>query len=74
MTPEDLRKRRKAAGYRLRSAALRCRVPERTWGSWERGEYPIPGHAETLLELLELLQKDHQSVNPVSTPFDPFRD
>ena len=64
MTPEELRLRRKAAGYTLRAAAMRCRIPERTWSSWERGEYPIPGHAETLLEVLE----NQQDVNPVSTP------
>ena len=68
MNKERLRERRKETGYTLRAAALRCRIPERTWSSWERGEYPIPGHAETLLELLELLQRNQQSVNSVSTP------
>lgn len=74
MTPEDLRRRRKAAGYTLRAAALRCGVPERTWSSWERGEYPIPGHAETLVELLEMLQRNQQNVNSASTPPDKIQD
>lgn len=70
MTPEDLRRRRKATGHTLLAAAMRCRIPERTWSSWERGEHPIPGHAETLLELLELLQRNQQSVKNPSTPPD----
>lgn len=57
LTPTNLRARRKALDLSMKESAEICRVPYRTWCAWELGEYPMPKHALTLLEYLELKHK-----------------
>ena len=52
MTKQQFRKTRKSFGISMVEAAKRCRVPYRTWESWEGGEVPVPPYSLTLLEYL----------------------
>lgn len=56
MTKQQFRKIRGSFGLSMAEAARRCRVPYRTWQSWEGGEVPVPPYSLTLLEYLWLGQ------------------
>ena len=49
MTAEEFRDSRKALGLSMAAASRRCKIPYRTWQSWEDGTNRVPNYAHCFL-------------------------